>query len=60
MAMAYLFGPISKGAFNPAVAVGLSVMKIAPWSDQWVYVAGCFGGGILAGIIFRILNPDDK
>jgi len=60
IAMAYLFGPISKGAFNPAVAIGLSVMKIAPWTDQWVYVAGCFGGGILAAIIFRILNPDDK
>ncbi len=60
LAMAYAFGGISKGAFNPAVAIGLSVMKIAPWSDQWVYMAGCFGGSILAGIIFRINNPDDK
>ena len=59
-AMAYLFGLISKGAFNPAVALGLSVMKIAPWTDQWIYVVGCFGGGIVAGVIFRILNPGDK
>ena len=60
LAMAYLFGGISKGAFNPAVAIGLSVLKIAPWNDQWVYVAGCFGGAILAAIIFRVLNPEDK
>jgi aquaporin Z len=60
LAMAYTFGSISKGAFNPAVAVGLCVMKIAPWSDLWIYVAGCFVGGALAAVIFRVNNPEDK
>ena len=60
MAMAYSFGAISKGAFNPAVAVGLCVMKIAPWSDMWIYVAGCFVGGALAAVIFRINNEEEK
>jgi len=59
-AMASAFGSISGGAFNPAVAVGLSVMQIASWGDIWVYLVGCFAGGLIAGLIFRFLNPDDK
>ena len=60
MAMAYAFGSISGGAFNPAVAVGISIMQLADWSDIWIYMVGCFGGGLLAGLIFRVLNPGDK
>jgi aquaporin Z len=59
-AMASAFGSISGGAFNPAVAVGLSVMQIAAWGDIWVYLVGCFAGGLVAGIMFRFLNPEDK
>ncbi|HYJ39025.1 MAG TPA: aquaporin [Chitinophagaceae bacterium] len=59
-AMASAFGSISGGAFNPAVAIGLSVMQIASWGDIWVYLVGCFGGGLIAGIMFRFLNPADK
>jgi len=60
LSMAYALGPISGGAFNPAVAVGISLMHLASWGDIWVYAVGCFGGGALAGIIFKINNPDDK
>jgi aquaporin Z len=60
LAMAYAFGSISGGAFNPAVAVGISVLHLATWSDIWIYLVGCFGGGLLAGVIFRVLNPADK
>jgi len=60
LSMAYAVGGISGGAFNPAVAVGISIMKLAAWNDIWVYLVGCFGGAALAALVFRINNPEDK
>jgi len=60
LCMAYAFGAVSGGAFNPAVAVGISLMRLASWSDFWVYLVGGFGGAALAAIVFRINNPEDK
>lgn len=60
LCMAYAFGSISGGAFNPAVATGVTFMRLAAWSDFWVYLGGCFGGGALAAVVFKIINPDDK
>ena len=60
LSMAYAFGALSGGAFNPAVAVGISLMHLSSWSDFWVYLVGCFGGAALAAIVFRINNPEDK
>ena len=59
-AMAMCFGNYSGGAFNPAVAIGASVMKIFAWSNIWIYIVACFGGGIIAGLVFKMNNPDDK
>lgn len=59
-AMAYALGGFSGGAFNPAVAVGVSLMNMAAWPDIWIYLAGCFGGALLAALVFRMLNADDK
>ncbi|MEO7983059.1 MAG: aquaporin [Bacteroidota bacterium] len=58
-AMAYALGNISGGAFNPAVAVGISCMKMAAWGDIWIYVAGCFGGAALAAIVFNMSKEED-
>jgi aquaporin Z len=60
LSMAYALGPISGGAFNPAVAIGISIMKLADWSNVWVYLLGCFGGAALAALVFKLINPDDK
>ena len=60
MAMAFAFGEYSGGAFNPAVAVGASVMKAFEWGNIWIYLVGCFGGAILAALVFNINNADDK
>jgi aquaporin Z len=60
LSMAYALGPISGGAFNPAVATGISLIHLAAWGDFWVYLAGCFGGGLLAGLIFKMNNPGDN
>jgi aquaporin Z len=60
LSMVYAFGNISGGAFNPAVAVGISLMHLAAWNNLWVYLLGCFSGAALAALVFRINNPEDK
>jgi aquaporin Z len=60
LTMAYSIGSISKGAFNPAVAVGISFMKYVSWNSIWVYLVGCFGGAALAAIVFNYLNKEDQ
>ena len=60
LAMAYALGVISGGAFNPAVAIGIRIMKLISWNGIWVYLLGCFGGASLAAVVFRINNPDYK
>ena len=55
-----LLGSHSGGAFNPAVAIGASVIKAFAWSNSWIYLVGCFGGAALAALVFRMNNPDDK
>jgi aquaporin Z len=59
-AMASAFGSISGGAFNPAVAVGASIVEIFDFKNIWIYLVACFGGGLLAGLIFNFLNVEDK
>jgi aquaporin Z len=59
LAMAYALGVMSGGAFNPAVAIGISIMKMISWNAIWIYLVGCFGGAALAAVVFRINNPDD-
>ncbi len=60
MVGAYSVGYISGGAFNPAVAFGISTMGLSAFPDIWIYLVGCFLGGGLAGWAFLALNPDDK
>jgi aquaporin Z len=59
MVGAFAVGAISGGAFNPAVAVGLAVMKLVHFSDIWVHVTADLLGGLLAGLTFMFLNPQD-
>ena len=57
---AYAVGPISGGAFNPAVVGGLTVMGLLAVKTIWVHLLADLAGGAAAGILFRVLNPDDK
>jgi aquaporin Z len=58
--MASALGGVSGGAFNPAVAIGISIMHLAAWSSIWVFLVGCFGGAAIAAGVFKFCNPDDK
>ncbi len=59
MTMAYALSGISGGAFNPAVAVGGTIMHLVKASNLWIYLAANFGAGALAAFTFRFINPDD-
>ena len=52
-------GSISGGAFNPAVALGASIMGLFSWSNIWIYLLADLAGGAAAAMGFRYLNPGD-
>jgi aquaporin Z len=56
---AFAVGNISGGAFNPAVAVGISVLGLSAWSNLWIFLVANVLGGAVAGLLFKALNPDD-
>lgn len=60
MAAAYAVGNISGGAFNPAVAVGVTLMNLVTPSSLWIYLVANFAGGALAAQVFRLTNPDTR
>lgn len=60
MTGAFAVGGISGGAFNPAVAVGVAVMKLVSFSQIWIHLVADLAGGLVAGLVFKSLNADDK
>ena len=60
MVGAFSVGAISGGAFNPAVAIGAAVMKLVKFSDIWLHIVADLAGGLVAGLAFKFLNPEDK
>lgn len=57
---AFAVGGISGGAFNPAVALGASVLGILKWSHYWIYVLANILGGMLAGGVFLYVQAGEK
>jgi aquaporin Z len=57
MTGAFAVGSISGGAFNPAVALGISMLGLSSWSNLWIYVAANFSAAIAAAIVFNLINP---
>jgi aquaporin Z len=60
MVGAFTVGPISGGAFNPAVATGCAVLGLLPVGNYLAYVLVELAAGALAALTFKALNPDDK
>ncbi|HRE41508.1 MAG TPA: aquaporin [Ignavibacteria bacterium] len=56
---AYAVGSISGGAFNPAVAIGISFLGLSSWGDIWIYLVGNFAGAILAALTFKMINKNE-
>jgi len=57
---AYSAGAISGGAFNPAIALGITVMGISAVTNIWIFLVANFLSGAVAALAFNALNPDDK
>jgi aquaporin Z len=60
MVGAFTVGPISGGAFNPAVATGCFYLGLLPTAHLIAYIAAEICAGALAAFVFKVLNPDDK
>jgi aquaporin Z len=60
MVGAFAVGAISGGAFNPAVALGLAVMKLVNFADIWIHIVAELAAAIAAALTFKFLNPTDQ
>jgi aquaporin Z len=60
VAGAFAVGGISGGAFNPAVSLGGAAAGLFAWSTLGLYLVAQLVAGVVAGLAFRGLNPDDK
>ncbi|MDR2462711.1 MAG: aquaporin [Verrucomicrobiales bacterium] len=58
-AMAYAVGSVSGGAFNPAVALGITLLGLSTWANIWIFLVGNVAAGIVAGLMFRALAGKD-
>ena len=56
---AFAVGGVSGGAFNPAVAVGISTMGLVGWANIWIYLVADLVGGAVAAAAFRAFDPND-
>lgn len=59
LASAYAFGGITGGAFNPAVAVGITQMGITGWGNIWIYLVAQLVAGVIAAYVFRAAHPGE-
>ena len=56
MVGAYTVGGISGGVFNPAVAVGISLMNISVWANIWIFLVANLAGGAAAAMVFKVID----
>jgi aquaporin Z len=60
MSGAFAVGSVSSAAFNPAVALGISLMGLSAWDNLWIYFLAQIAAGTVAGLCFKFINPEDK
>ncbi len=52
----YAFSAITAGAFNPAIALGLTMADCTSWSSIWIFLLANLLGGALAAFISQYVN----
>lgn len=59
---AFAGGPVSGGAFNPAVGIGPTIVHALAgaggYCQLWLYIAGPFAGAALGAVVFNVLEAD--
>jgi aquaporin Z len=58
VAAAFALGSYSGGAFNPAVAVGITAMGLNAVGNLWIHLVADFAGGAVAAIVFALVSPE--
>jgi aquaporin Z len=51
---------VSGGAFNPAVAVGATVMGLIKGANLWIHLVADLAGGAVAALVFKALSTEDR
>ncbi len=57
LAGAYAVGTVSGAAFNPAVAVGITLMKLGLLNNLWIYFVANLLGGAAAALVYKSSHP---
>ena len=57
LAGAYSVGAVSGGAFNPAVALGATLMGLFSAANIWVYLVANFAAAAAAAAFFKLVDP---
>ena len=58
LAGAYSVGAVSGGAFNPAVALGATIMGLFNAANIWVYLVANFAAAGAAAAFFKLVAPE--
>lgn len=58
LAGAYAVGAISSAAFNPAVALGITILNLSHWSNLWIFFVANLLGGAAAAWVFNAAQPE--
>lgn len=56
---AFAVGGVSGAVFNPAVAVGITLMGLQTWANLWVYLLANFAGGAAAAFTFKLVGNEE-
>jgi aquaporin Z len=59
MTGAFAVGGVSGGAFNPAVAFGITKMGLSLWGNLWILLVGEAAGAIVAAFTYKGINESD-
>lgn len=60
LAGAYSVGNISGGAFNPAVAVGITILKLTPLMSIWIFFVASLAAAACAALAFKAMHPGEE
>jgi aquaporin Z len=58
LAGAYSVGAVSGGAFNPAVAIGATILGLFAPANIWVYLVANFAAAAAAAAVFKFIDPE--
>lgn len=59
VAAAFALGGYAGGAFNPAVAIGITTMGLNALANVWIHLVADFAGGAAAALVFRAVSRED-